>query len=80
MKRLLKKKMMLKMIMIQKKDVEELVESDDVADNVHEYDIDDDILIVTNIDDDDDMANTYNVESVSGDTDDEVHWSVWGMT
>ena len=68
-------------------DVEELVESDDVEDNVHEDDTDDDMMILTEPDDDDDMANPYNVDSGSDDTDDEldeeydelVHWSVRGM-
>ena len=43
------------------------------------------MTIVTNIDDDDDMANPYNVDSRSDDIDDdldeeddEVYWSVWG--
>ena len=65
---------------VPKEDVEELVVSDDVANNVHEDDIDDDIMIVTNIDDDDDMTNPYNFDSGSDDTydeldeeDDEVH-------
>ena len=40
--------------------VEELVESDDVADNAYEDDIDDDMLILTNLDDDDDITNPYN--------------------
>ena len=40
---------------------EELFESDDVADHVHEYHIDDDRMILTDIDDDDDMANPYSV-------------------
>ena len=61
-------------------DVEELVESDDVEENVHEDDINDDMMIVTGLDDDDDMANPYNVDSGSDDTydyldeeDDEVY-------
>ena len=44
------------------------------------------MVIITNMNDDDDMANPYNVDSGSDDTDDdldeeddEVHWSVWGM-
>ena len=43
-------------------------------------------MSVTNLDDDDDMANPYNVDSRLDDTnddldeqDDEVHWSVCGM-
>ena len=43
-------------------------------------------MIVTDLDDDDDMENTYNIEFGSDDTDDdldeeddEVYWSVWGM-
>ena len=43
-------------------DGEESVESNDVADNVHEDDIDDDMMIKTDIDDDDNMANPYNIE------------------
>ena len=52
--------------------VEELFETDDVGDNVHEYedDIEDDHFIETDNDDDDDMAfNPYNVESRSDNTD-----------
>ena len=44
------------------------------------------MMIVTDIDDDDEMTNPYNVESGLDHTnddldeeDDEVHWSVWGM-
>ena len=44
------------------------------------------MMIITDIDDDDDMANPYNVDSGLDDTDDdlaeeddEVHWSVQGM-
>ena len=44
------------------------------------------MMIVTNLDDDDDMANPYNVDSRSDDTDDDLdeeydkfHWSVCGM-
>ena len=44
------------------------------------------MMIVTDIDDDDDMANPYNVEYGSDDTDDdldeeddEFHWSVRGI-
>ena len=50
-------------------DVEELVESDDVAENVHEDNIDNDMMIVTDLDD---MANPYNVDFGSYDTDDEL--------
>ena len=68
-------------------DVRELVESGDLEDNAHEDYIDDDMMIVIDLDDDDDMANPYNVEYVSDDTDDdfdddldeeddEVYWSV----
>ena len=69
-----------------------MVELDDVADNSYEDDIDNDMMIVNGLDDDDndDMANPYNVEFGSDDTDydldddlyeedDEVYWSVWGM-
>ena len=41
------------------------------------------MMIITDLDDDDDMANTYNVESGSDDTDDdldeednEIYWKV----
>ena len=54
------------------KDVQELVESDDAADNSHEDYIDDDMMSVTDLDDNDDMSNPYNVDSVSNDTDDEM--------
>ena len=61
-------------------DIEELVETDDVADNVHEDDIDDDMMIKNDIDGDDDMDNPYHFESRSDDIndylneeDDEVH-------
>ena len=44
------------------------------------------MMIIIDIDDNDDMAKPYNVESRSDDTDDEldedddeVLWSVWGM-
>ena len=44
------------------------------------------MMIVTDLDDDDDMANPYNVEFGSDDADDdldveydEVYWSVLGM-
>ena len=52
--------------------VEELVESYDVADNVHEDDIDDDMMVVTDINDDDDMANPYNVDYGSDDVDNDL--------
>ena len=51
-------------------DVQELVESDDVAGNSHQDYIDDDMMIVTDLDDDEDMANPYNVESGFDDIDD----------
>ena len=51
-------------------DVQELVESYDVGDNAHEYYIDDDTMSITDLDDDDDMANPYNVDSGFDDTDD----------
>ena len=44
------------------------------------------MMVITNIDDDDDMANPYNVDSGSDDTDDDLdeeddalYWSVQGM-
>ena len=44
------------------------------------------MMIVTDLDDDDDMANPYNFDSGSDDIDDELdeeddefYWSVWGM-
>ena len=48
------------------------------------------MMIITDLDDDDDMANPYNVDSVSDyidddldddldEEDDEVYWRVWGM-
>ena len=43
-----------------------------MTDNVHEDDIDDEMMIVTDIYDDDDMANPYNFDSSSDDTDDEL--------
>ena len=52
--------------------VQELVESDDLANNAHEEYIDDDMMIVTDLDDDNDIANIYNVESGSDDTDDDL--------
>ena len=52
--------------------VQELLESNDVADNSHEDDIDDGMMIIIDLDDDDDMANPYNVDSGSDDTDDEL--------
>ena len=54
------------------KDVQELVESDDVADNSHEDYTDDDTMSVTDLDDDDDMTNPYNVDYVYDDTDDDM--------
>ena len=53
-------------------DVQKLVELDDVADNAHEYYIDDDTVRVTDLDDNDYMANPYNVDSGSDDTDDDL--------
>ena len=44
------------------------------------------MMIIIDIDNDDDMANPYNVDSGLDDTNDyldeeydEVYWSVWGM-
>ena len=45
-----------------------MVESNDVADNADEYYSDDDTMSAT----DDDMANPYNVDYVSDDTDDDM--------
>ena len=53
-------------------------------------DIDNDMMLITDLDDDDDMANPYNVDFGFDDTDDdfdddlyeeddEVYWSVQGM-
>ena len=53
-------------------DVQELVESYDVADNVHEDYIDDDTMSINDLDDANDMANIYNVDSGSDDTDDDL--------
>ena len=44
------------------KDVQGIVESDDVADNVFENYFDDDTMSVTDDDEDDHMANPYNVD------------------
>ena len=55
---------------VPEEDIKELVELDDVAGNAHEDDIDNDMMIVTDLEDDDDMANPYNVDSRSDDTDD----------
>ena len=52
--------------------VQEIVESDDVADNAHEYYIGDDMMSITELDDDDDMANPYSVEFGSNDTYDDL--------
>ena len=52
--------------------VQEIVESDDVVDNAHEYDINDDMMIVTDINDDDDIENPYKVDFVLDDTYDEL--------
>ena len=43
-----------------------------VAKNFHEHYIDDDTMSVTDLDDDDDMANPYNVYYGFDDTDDEL--------
>ena len=61
---------------VPEEDVKELVESDDVANNAHEDYIDDDMMIITNLDDDD-MTNPYNVDSGSNDTDD--NWMITWM-
>ena len=53
-------------------DVKELVESDDVAENAHEDYIDDDMMIITDLDDDDDMENPYNVDYVFDAIDDDM--------
>ena len=50
----------------------QLVELNDVANNAHEDDIDDDMMIVIDIDDNDDIANPYNVDSDSYDTYDDL--------
>ena len=55
-----------------REDAEVLVELDDVVDNAHEYYTDDDTMNVTYLYDDDDMANPYNVDSGSKDTDDDL--------
>ena len=54
------------------KDVQELIESDDVAENSHEYYINDDRMSITELDDNDDMANPYNVDFGFDDTDDNL--------
>ena len=53
-------------------DVQGIVESDDVADNSHEDYINDDTMSVTDLDDDVDMTNPYNIESGSDDIDDDM--------
>ena len=53
-------------------DVQELFEWDDVADNAHEYSFDDDMMIVTVLDSDDDMASPYNVDFGTDDTNDDL--------
>ena len=50
---------------------QELVESDDATDNAHEDYINDDMMITTDLDDDDDMVNPYNVDSGFDDIDDD---------
>ena len=57
---------------VPEEDVKELFESNDVSNNAHEDYINDDMIIVTEFDDDDDMANTYNVDFGSDDTDDDL--------
>ena len=52
--------------------VKELVELDDVQDQAHEDDINDDMMIITNLYDDDDMVNPYNVDSGYDDTNDDL--------
>ena len=54
------------------KDVQEIVESNDVANNVDEDYTDDDRMSVSDDDDDDDMANLYNVDSRYVDANDEL--------
>ena len=53
-------------------DVQELVESNDAADNAHEYYTDDDTMSITELDYDYDMVKAYNVDSVSDDMDDDL--------
>ena len=53
-------------------DFQELVESNNVAGNAHEDYIDNDMMIITDLHDDDDMANPYNVDSGSNDTNDDL--------
>ena len=43
-----------------------------MVDSFHEDDIGDDMMIVTDLDDSDYMANPYNVDSGSNDTDDDL--------
>ena len=52
--------------------LQETVESDDVANNADESYTDDDTMSITDDDDDGDMANPYNVDSGSDDTDDDL--------
>ena len=52
--------------------LQEIVESDDVADNVDEDYFDDDTMSVNDLDNDDDMANPCNVDSRYNDIDDEL--------
>ena len=52
--------------------LQEIVESDDVADNADEYYTNDDTMSVIDDDDDDDMDNPYNVDSGSDDIDDDL--------
>ena len=53
-------------------DVQGIVELGDVADNADEYYFDNDTMSITDNDDDDNMANPYNVDYVSDDTDDDM--------
>ena len=52
--------------------LQEIVESDDVANNADESYTNDDTMSITDDGDDDDMANPYNVDSGSDDTDDDL--------
>ena len=52
--------------------LQEIVESDDVANNADESYTDNDTMSITNDDDDDDMANPYNVYFGSDDIDDDL--------
>ena len=52
--------------------LQEIVESDDVANNADESYTNDHTMSITDDDDDDDMANPYNVDSGSDDTNDDL--------